>query len=89
MAMVAKQWQHLLTKPQSFVSRIFKSWYYPRTSFFDVNLGYNLCFVWRSIWKAMEVLTLGCRWNIGDGSHIMKMSEPWFRGKTYGCMSGP
>ncbi|KAI5438536.1 hypothetical protein KIW84_024319 [Lathyrus oleraceus] len=88
MSMVAKQGWNLLTKPHALVSRIFKARYYPRTSYFDVNLGYNHSFVWRSICKAKEILTLWCRWSIRDDSHIMVMNEPWIRGKRDGCLSG-
>ncbi|KAI5383973.1 hypothetical protein KIW84_071094 [Lathyrus oleraceus] len=78
-----------LTKPHTLIARIFKVRYYPRLSYFDVNLGFNPSFVWRSIWNAKEVLSLGCRWSIGDGSHIMVMNEPWIQGKREGCLSGP
>lgn len=76
MAMVSKQGWHLLEKSHALVSRIFKARYCRRTYFFDVNLYYNPSFMWRGIWKAREVLSLGCRWSIGDGSHIMVMNKP-------------
>ncbi|XP_058762257.1 uncharacterized protein LOC131635640 [Vicia villosa] len=89
MAMVAKQGWNLISKPQTLVSRIYKAMYYPRTSFLDANIGYNPSFVWRSLWKARDVLMLGCRWSIGDGSQIMVMSDPWIRGRREGCIIGP
>ncbi|XP_058722436.1 uncharacterized mitochondrial protein AtMg00310-like [Vicia villosa] len=88
-AMVAKQGWSLLSKPDTLVSRIFKARYFPNNSFFDSSLGYNPSFVWRSIWKAREVLTLGCRWSIGDGSQISVMQDPWFRGSSEGTLRGP
>ncbi|XP_058774294.1 uncharacterized protein LOC131648560 [Vicia villosa] len=89
MAMVAKQGWSLLSKPDTLVSRIFKARYFPNNSFLDSSLGYNPSFVWRSIWKSREVLTLGCRWCIGDGSQINIMQEPWFRGSSDGKLGGP
>ncbi|XP_058768667.1 uncharacterized protein LOC131642444 [Vicia villosa] len=89
MAMVAKQGWFIMSQPQALVSRIFKARYFPRTSFFDAKLGFNPSYVWRSMWKATEVLTLGCRWSIGDGSKIKVMEEPWLRGIREGCLSGP
>ncbi|XP_058741502.1 uncharacterized protein LOC131613882 [Vicia villosa] len=82
MAMVAKQGWSLTSNPDALVSRIFKARYFPNNSFFDSSLGYNLSFIWRSIWKSREVLTLGCRWSIGDGSIIKIMQEPWIRGSS-------
>ncbi|CAI8601941.1 unnamed protein product [Vicia faba] len=58
---VAKQGWNLLSKPNSLVSRIFKARYFPRSSFLKVKVGYNLNFVWRSLWKAKDVLKMGCR----------------------------
>ncbi|XP_058733181.1 uncharacterized protein LOC131604778 [Vicia villosa] len=89
MAMVAKQGWNLISKPHTLVSKNFKARYYPNTSFFDANIGFNPSFVWRSLWKAREVLMLGCRWSIGDGSQIMAMNEPWLRGRREGCLIGP
>jgi hypothetical protein len=43
-------------------------------------LGCNPSFAWHSIWKAREVLLLGCRWRIGDDDKIRVMSDPWLRG---------
>ncbi|XP_058750421.1 uncharacterized mitochondrial protein AtMg00310-like [Vicia villosa] len=87
MAMVAKQGWFIMNHP--LVSIFFKARYFPKTSFFEANLGYNPSFVWRSIWKAREVLMLGCRWSVGDGSQIKIMHEPWIRGRAVGCVNGP
>ncbi|XP_058788236.1 uncharacterized protein LOC131662466 [Vicia villosa] len=89
MAMVAKQGWFLMSNPAALVSKIFKARYFPRSSFFDANLGFNPSFVWRSVWKAREVLSLGCRWSIGDGNNIKVMNEPWLRGAREGCLNGP
>ncbi|XP_058767475.1 uncharacterized protein LOC131641187 [Vicia villosa] len=89
MAMVAKQGWFIMSHPQSLVSRFFKARYFPKTSFFEANLGSNPSFVWRSIWKARDVLMLGCRWSIGDGSQIKVIQEPWIRGKYDRCVPGP
>ncbi|XP_058741000.1 uncharacterized mitochondrial protein AtMg00310-like [Vicia villosa] len=74
MAMVAKTGWHLLSNPQSLVARCYKARYFPRMSFFDANLGNNPSFVWRSIWQARKILTLGCRRSIGDvAENIMQV----------------
>jgi ribonuclease HI len=79
MAMVAKQGWNFISKLTSLVARIFKARYFPHTSFTNSHLGNNPSFVWRSIWKSRQVLLLGCRWRIGDGSNIKVMNEPWLR----------
>ncbi|CAK8571882.1 unnamed protein product [Lathyrus sativus] len=88
MSVVAKQGWNLMSKPHALVARIFKAGYFFRSSFLDANLGFNPSFMWKVVWKAKEVLSLGCRWSIGDGSHIKVMNEHWLRGKREGCLSG-
>ncbi|MCI14112.1 putative ribonuclease H protein, partial [Trifolium medium] len=63
--------------------------YFPRSSFLEANLGNNPSYVWRSLLKSRYVLTLGCRWRIGDGSKIKVMNEPWLRGEGRGWVSAP
>ncbi|GAU29842.1 hypothetical protein TSUD_223880 [Trifolium subterraneum] len=41
--------------------------------------GYNPNFVWRSIWKARQILLHGCRWRIGSGDRVRVMYDPWLR----------
>ncbi|XP_058775495.1 uncharacterized protein LOC131649754 [Vicia villosa] len=89
LAMVAKIGWHLLSNPHSLVSRIYKARYFPHSPFFDVDIGTNPSFVWRSIWQARELLTLGCRWSIGDGKNIPVMGESWIRGLNEGLVRGP
>jgi len=52
LAMVAKQWWKILSKPESLVTRVFKARYFPRSSFLVAKLGHNPSFVWRSIWNS-------------------------------------
>jgi hypothetical protein len=89
MAMVAKQGWNLMHKPTSLVARIYKARYFPRNSLLDSNLGNNPSFAWRSIWRARQVLAYGCRWQIGDGSKIRVMHEPWLRGSQGRCLNAP
>ncbi|XP_024632136.1 uncharacterized mitochondrial protein AtMg00310-like [Medicago truncatula] len=60
-AMVAKQGWSLLSTPESLVARVFKSRYFPRSSFLGAKLGNNLSFAWRSIWNSRQILLHGCR----------------------------
>ncbi|XP_058725499.1 uncharacterized protein LOC131596772 [Vicia villosa] len=89
MAMVDKQGWFLMSKPHALVSKIFKARYFPKTSYFDASLGYNPSFVWRRFWKAREVLTLGCKWSIGDDSSIKVMNAPWLRDGERKCLTRP
>ncbi|XP_058751957.1 uncharacterized mitochondrial protein AtMg00310-like [Vicia villosa] len=89
LAMVAKRGWLLLSKPQSLVSRIFKSRYFPNSTFFEANLSNNPSFVWRSVWQARSLLSLGCRWSIRDGRNVPLMGSPWLRGNKEVMLNGP
>ncbi|KAK2413785.1 putative mitochondrial protein [Trifolium repens] len=89
MAMVAKQGWNFLSNPSSLVARVYKARYFPHSSFLVSNLGSNPSFAWRSIWKARQVLSFGCRWQIGDGNSIQVMHEPWLRASQGRCVSAP
>jgi hypothetical protein len=80
MAMVAKHTWHILQNPETLVAKLIKARYFPRSTLFETPLGYSPSFAWRSIWKARQVLLLGCRWRIGGGDKIRVMSDPWLRG---------
>jgi hypothetical protein len=75
--------------PTSLVARLYKARYFPKTSFLDSNIGNNPSFAWRSIWRARQVLLLGCRWQIGNGSKISVMNEPWLRENQRSFIYGP
>jgi ribonuclease HI len=89
MAMVAKQGWNFMHNPTSLVARLFKARYFPNNSFLSSSIGNNPSFAWRSIWRARQVLLLGCRWQIGDGSKIKVMNEPWLRTTQGKCLYAP
>ncbi|KAK2390980.1 hypothetical protein QL285_064484 [Trifolium repens] len=89
MAMVAKQGWNFMHNSTSLVARLYKARYFPQNSFLESNIGNNPSFAWRSIWRARQVLSYGCRWQIGDGSRIKVMHEPWLRNSEECCLSAP
>ncbi|KAL0458058.1 UNVERIFIED_CONTAM: putative mitochondrial protein [Sesamum latifolium] len=70
MALLAKQGWRILSRQTSLLSRILKARYFPRSDLLEAKVGYNPSFTWRSIWAAIEVLKMGCRWRIGDGRQV-------------------
>ncbi|GAU37962.1 hypothetical protein TSUD_269770 [Trifolium subterraneum] len=88
-AMVAKQVWNIVQKPNSLVAKLIKAIYFPRSSLFEAPLGYNPSFAWRSMWRARQILSLGCRWRIGSGENIRVMHVPWLRGKVSKWVSSP
>lgn len=76
-SMLGKQVWKLITKPESFVAKLLKARYYPRTSVNEAKLGHNPSFVWRSILAAKDVVVSGSRIQIGSGQNVLIGQEPW------------
>lgn len=58
-AFLAKQGWRLVTNLNSLLGRIYKARYYPHTSFWNVTLGTNPSYTWKSIFAARKVLEDG------------------------------
>lgn len=61
------------------MARLLKARYYPIGTFLDATLGHNPSYVWWSLLSTQDLLKLGCRWKIGDGTNISVWGEPWIR----------
>ncbi|GAU37390.1 hypothetical protein TSUD_22640 [Trifolium subterraneum] len=88
-AMVAKQVWNILQNPNSLVAKLIKARYFPRSSLFEAPLRYNPSFAWRSMWQARQILSLGCRWQIGSGDNIRVMHDTWLRGSVNRWVPSP
>ena len=88
-SMVAKQRCSFLSKPESLVARVFKSRYFPRSSFLGDKLGNIPSFAWRSIWNSRQILLHGCRWTVGNGQQVSVMNDPWVQGVQGSWIQSP
>lgn len=77
LSLLAKQGWRLLMNPGSLVAHIFKAKYYLYTSFLNAPCLPGMSYSWRSILAGREVLKMGIRSYIGDGSTISLWSDPW------------
>lgn len=77
MALLGKQGWRLATKTEGLTSRLYKARYFPTENFFTAKLGNNPSFVWRSIWEAKSIVISGAKWEVGSGSSINILGQPW------------
>ncbi|XP_050238117.1 uncharacterized mitochondrial protein AtMg00310-like [Mercurialis annua] len=77
LALLAKQGWRFLTQPESLLSRVFKSKYFPFGSFLEANTHSNGSWAWKSLLKGREVLKLGVRWQVRSGREISIRHDPW------------
>ncbi|XP_074359733.1 uncharacterized protein LOC141699810 [Apium graveolens] len=68
--MLGNQVWRFLTKPNSLVSKVYKARYFLNENYLDSSAGHNPSFVWRSIWKAGDVVKAGVHWVVGSGEMI-------------------
>ncbi|GAU14651.1 hypothetical protein TSUD_97150 [Trifolium subterraneum] len=75
--MVAKQVWNILQNPNSLVAKLIKARYFPRSSLFEAPLGYNPSFAWRSMWKARQILSLGCVYQLSVRDLLHDNYKAW------------
>lgn len=80
LAMLAKQGWRFLQNPNSLVCRLFKSIYFPHTSFWNAKLGASPSYAWRSILHGRDTLRAGIQRHIGDGRTTNIWTDPWLQG---------
>ncbi|XP_019188323.1 PREDICTED: uncharacterized protein LOC109182628 [Ipomoea nil] len=79
LAMLGKQAWRLLTNTDSLVSRVYKARYYPKSSFYEAEIGNNPGYCWGSIMAAKALITNGVRRRIGDGKSTLIWEHPWLQ----------
>lgn len=77
LALLGKQAWRLIKHPELLVSKIFKSRYYPDTSFLNANLGGNPSYIWRRILESQSVIKEGLICRIRGGNSVFILNEPW------------
>ncbi|XP_062100071.1 uncharacterized protein LOC133805941 [Humulus lupulus] len=76
-ALLGKQGWRLLMYPNTLVSRVYKSRYFPQGNFLSAKLGGSPSFIWRSIMEAHHVVKKGATVRIGSGETVSILSDPW------------
>ncbi|GJS08077.1 reverse transcriptase [Tanacetum coccineum] len=76
-ALIANQVWRLITSPSTLSARLLKARYFPRSSFFDANIGYRPSYIWRSFVAVKDLVHRGCKWNLGDGRTVNVWEDFW------------
>ena len=77
LALLAKQGWRILKNPDSLVHKFFKAKYFAETMFMEAQMGKRPTYIWRSILSAREVINMGSRWGIGNGSRVHIWNDKW------------
>ncbi|CAN0907022.1 LINE-1 retrotransposable element ORF2 protein [Linum grandiflorum] len=77
LALLAKQGWRMLTEPDKLWTRVLKGLYFPSSSFLEAKKGSHPSWIWASLCDSREVLTLGARKNLMNGSSISVERDPW------------
>ncbi|GKC11627.1 reverse transcriptase, partial [Tanacetum coccineum] len=78
-SLLAKQVWRLITNPTTLAAKVLKARYFPRSSFFDANVGCHPSYIWRSFILVKELVRNGCKWNIGDGHRVNVWEDYWLK----------
>ena len=77
LALLAKQGWRLQQQSNSLFYQVFKSKYFPDTSFVQAQQGRNPSYVWQSILAAQPIFKHGMRWQVGNGENIYIWKDKW------------
>ena len=77
LALLAKQGWRLVKNPDSLLARLYKAKYFPTCDFWNARVASNASACWKGIFEARELLVSGTRWQVGDGSRIRALVDPW------------
>lgn len=89
-AMLANQVWCLIQKPNSLAGEIIKGRYFPDHDIMQARIGNNPSFIWRGLLWGRELLKLGIRWRIRDGSSVKVFDDPWMpRPSTFKPITAP
>ena len=87
---MAKKGWRILQSPDSLVAKVLQARYFKNKDFFNVKLGLNHSFIWRSIICGSHVIKNGSRWRIEDGHNVKVYKENWLlRPLTFRPISKP
>ncbi|OMP01909.1 reverse transcriptase [Corchorus capsularis] len=77
LALLAKQCCRIIHNENSLCSRLLKAKYFRDRTFMSATLGANPSFLWRSLLAGRDVIKLGSRWRVGNGSSIEVWTDNW------------
>ncbi|CAL1354783.1 unnamed protein product [Linum trigynum] len=76
-AMLAKQAWKLLLAPTSTLARMYKARYHPHCDFLHTTTGSRPSWAWQGVLAGRELLLKGLRWQVGCGTAIRILEDPW------------
>ena len=76
-AMLAKQFWRTLQNPNSLVTRVLKSRYFPTGDILNTKLGSSPSYSWRSIHSSLDIIRVRTHWRVGNGKLIHIWDDKW------------
>ncbi|GKB49276.1 reverse transcriptase [Tanacetum coccineum] len=79
MSLLSKQVWRMITVPTTLAAKLLKARYFPRSTYFDANVGFRPSYIWCSLISIKEIVRKGCKWNIGDGRYVNVWEDYWLK----------
>lgn len=74
---LGKQFWSLMQNPFSISARILWAKYFPRGDILQIGLGFQPCYLWRSLLASRELITEGMVWIVGNEKSISICHDRW------------
>lgn len=76
-SLLGKHFWRIQTGKSSLFAEVLKSIYYSNGSIQDVRVSHAPSYVWRRILCSREMVMVGSRWRIGNGSNVRIWRDNW------------
>jgi hypothetical protein len=77
LAMLVHQSLWVLQAPNSLCAQVLRAKYFLGGKILEAKQIVGMSYVWRSIFKELEVLKEGMIWRIGDGTNVSIWDDTW------------
>ena len=90
LVLLAKKWWRLIHNEDSLSFKVLKARYFPSSDTSKVETTQRASFIWRSLLKGNEVVSLRATWKVGNGQKIRVWRDKWItqlptRGPSHPC----
>ncbi|KAK2633819.1 hypothetical protein Ddye_028611 [Dipteronia dyeriana] len=75
--LLANQCWRLINNGNSLAASVLKACYFPNKHFVDAEVKSTASFIWKSLIWGKEIIVVGFRWRVGDGSKIRIYKDRW------------
>lgn len=76
-SLLASTFWKIMNKPHSLLGKVLRVKYFPKVKWLNARVGRKPSSIWRSHVWGKELLEVGTKWRIGNGSQVLLKTDKW------------